>query len=533
MEVEQTLNRNDTVAAAGAQTAVPETGSDSTTPTAILADAGKLSSPDTSNCSINSNPGEPYSPIHPIAYDSPMTDTRAPIVSPAIPMVDPHIINYTLALNHTTTSGGAQNPSPETTPTTLPHTALTSNPHLANDPRTVVENIHSAHTNQPKHQTVTRNAWLSSGPGKSSFADKLKRSNAVEEVKIEYVPPVVAPRGNKRAVFATDDLKYTAQRCALMLYGYFLGTSVDFDVVNVNLKRLWRSYDIDQVTKTDAGLYYIKFKSEQGMNEVLENGPWMINNIPILLNRWEPGISLHKQEPSSIPIWVTVHNVPIELWSGKGISKLMSVIGYPLLMDKSTQERCLNQNGKLGYVRVLVEISAESELPTDVEIEFPSINNRPGRIAKLDVSYQWKPAACTFCKVFGHTTKLCKKRPLSDEEILAANEKEIVAKNKSQTTTKDSIDEEGFVTVGKKNRREPNNNQKVTNEAKGKSVASDNHAKPIEAQQIRSYQKLLTSSDPIVQQKMRELHEHHIESLKPKHHGNKSAPPEPKQKAPA
>nr|GEY15189.1 hypothetical protein [Tanacetum cinerariifolium] len=120
------------------------------------------------------------------------------------------------------------------------------------------------------------------------------------------------------------------QSCALQLYEYFIGTSMDYRVARGNLMRMWRVYDIEKITKTNSGIYYFKFKSEEGMKKVLESGPC-------------------------------------------GIGKIMSGVGKPLLMDNMTRERCLKKARKIDFARVLVKVSAEDELPNILEIEYPPL----------------------------------------------------------------------------------------------------------------------------------------------------------------
>ena len=48
------------------------------------------------------------------------------------------------------------------------------------------------------------------------------------------------------------------------------------------------------------------------MLDVIENGPWLINNLPIFVQRWKPGLVLSKLEMRSVPVWVKVFNVPLE-----------------------------------------------------------------------------------------------------------------------------------------------------------------------------------------------------------------------------
>nr|GFA06610.1 hypothetical protein [Tanacetum cinerariifolium] len=153
------------------------------------------------------------------------------------------------------------------------------------------------------------------------------------------------------------------------------GTSMDYRVVRGNLMRMWRIFDIKDITKTNSSVFYFKFKSED--------------------------------EPPVIPIWVCVYNILMELFNGNGIDKIMNGVGKPLLMDNMTKERCLKKSGKLDFARVLVEVSANDVLPSSLEISYPPIG-RPAKVGVLDVKYQWKPPLCTHCKTFRHTTLSCK-----------------------------------------------------------------------------------------------------------------------------
>ncbi|GKA81933.1 RNA-directed DNA polymerase, eukaryota, reverse transcriptase zinc-binding domain protein, partial [Tanacetum coccineum] len=289
------------------------------------------------------------------------------------------------------------------------------------------------------------------------FAEKLKQGSEEMALKMEFTPNSVIKQdnGKRRIEFTAEEIVKGGQACSMQLYGYFVGTSMDYRVVRGNLMRMWRAYDIEDITKTNSGVFYFKFKSEDGMKKVLESGPWMVQNVPLVLNVWEPGIWLDKTEPSVIPIWVCVYNIPMELCNGNGIGKIMSGVGKPLLMDNMTKERCLKKSGKLDFARVLVEVSADDDLPSSLEISYPPIGNRPAKVDVLDVKYQWKPPLCTHCKTFGHSTLSCKVRPRTEEEVAAKNLKDAlkIGKPDVEISGKKNVDDDGFTVVGKKNRR--------------------------------------------------------------------------------
>ncbi|XP_071702801.1 uncharacterized protein [Rutidosis leptorrhynchoides] len=257
------------------------------------------------------------------------------------------------------------------------------------------------------------------------------------------------PDGKKRVVFSVDEVQRGCSQFTLQLYGYFIGTSIDYRVVNMHLRRMWGIFDFKEVTKTAAGFYLCKFKSEKGMKEVLENGPWLINNVPFIINQWFPGVWLQKIEPRKVPLWVCVHNLPVELWNGKSIGKLVSSIGKPILMDKVTLERCKSKNGRFGFARVLVEVDASDELPNSLEFSFPAIGPYPARVGCLEVTYQWKPHVYTHCKLFGHSFKLCKIRPKTDDEKAAAAIKNAlnIDNSRNKIHNGNSVDVDGFQTL--------------------------------------------------------------------------------------
>nr|GEY53662.1 ATPase, F1/V1/A1 complex, alpha/beta subunit, zinc knuckle CX2CX4HX4C [Tanacetum cinerariifolium] len=159
----------------------------------------------------------------------------------------------------------------------------------------------------------------------------------------------------------------------------------------------------------ENGVFYFKFQDEEGINEVINNGPWMVNNKPLVVQKWSIVMCLNKTEPKRIPVWVKLRNVPMEAWSVKGMSALASSIGKPVIMDEITTKMCVNGVGRIGFARILMEIDAEKGIKDKIEIIYKSKNISEGTKKFMDVEYSWTPSICSHCKVFGHTENLCNK----------------------------------------------------------------------------------------------------------------------------
>ncbi|PWA77961.1 hypothetical protein CTI12_AA221320 [Artemisia annua] len=183
----------------------------------------------------------------------------------------------------------------------------------------------------------------------------------------------------------------------------------------------------------------------------MQNGKGILNKPTIGLTKVQFGPSLFYNSNS---VWAS---------SKAGVNALkadnaLNIDSFAEKLKKGVEDRELQMNFVPQFVSkgsdVLVEVSAEDELPHVLEIEYPQIGMRPARIGKLDVKYQWQPPQCTHCKTFGHKTVLCKVRPKTEAEmadkVVASVETGIDNVGSRSNVAKG--DEEGFIAVGKKNK---------------------------------------------------------------------------------
>ncbi|KAJ0440299.1 hypothetical protein HanHA300_Chr16g0634851 [Helianthus annuus] len=184
---------------------------------------------------------------------------------------------------------------------------------------------------------------------------------------IEFCPPVMLESGEKVVIIKQEYVEKVKQIFQKHLYGYFVGTVCSLAWVRVNLYKMWKKYGIVEVSTNGKGLFYFKFKSDEGMNEALKAGPWVVNGIPLVVKKWEVGVNLEKTEPAKVPVWITFKNVPLELWNVKGLCEIASCIGQPLLFDNVTVEKCKQKKGMSGFARILVEIPVMEVMPDKVE----------------------------------------------------------------------------------------------------------------------------------------------------------------------
>ncbi|GJZ64151.1 retrotransposon protein, putative, ty1-copia subclass [Tanacetum coccineum] len=131
------------------------------------------------------------------------------------------------------------------------------------------------------------------------------------------------------------------------LVGFFVGKKVAFPLVKNYVTNTWAKFGFEKIMSDKDGVFYFKFSSKNGVEQVLEQGPWLIRNVPLILTKWSPNLSLSK--------------------------------------DKLKDE-------------VIMAI------PKGVE------ENAGHTLVKINIEYEWKPPICLDCRVFGHANEKCPKK---------------------------------------------------------------------------------------------------------------------------
>lgn len=123
---------------------------------------------------------------------------------------------------------------------------------------------------------------------------------------------------------------------------------------------------------------------------------FFISNQLFVVKPWSLMIEQDLSELKSIPIWINLRNAPLHLWHAKGLGKLSSFVGIPIMLDKKTTTR-----SRMTYARICVEVVVDSDFPSHIDALVDNVK------LKIIVEYSWKPMICTHCAVFGSSQEKC------------------------------------------------------------------------------------------------------------------------------
>ncbi|GJZ73397.1 zinc knuckle CX2CX4HX4C containing protein [Tanacetum coccineum] len=254
---------------------------------------------------------------------------------------------------------------------------------------------------------------------KNTFASMLLKPKQKKHVQIVELRNDINVEGAAVAI-PIEAVEEVSARFKNTLYGYFIGNRLAFLIVENYVKNTWAKFGLKRIM-LDEDFFLFQFDTKEGMEKVIESGPWLIRRMPLILNVWTPNSILRKEEIKKAPVWVKLHHVPIVAYSEVGLSLITTQIGCPIMLDSYTSNMCVRSWGRNEYARAFIEISADRELMESIVIAIPLGKGKGHTLATIEVEYEWKPPVCSTCKIFDHTNEKCLKLPkfcFRDDEVL-------------------------------------------------------------------------------------------------------------------
>ncbi|KAI0504951.1 hypothetical protein KFK09_015908 [Dendrobium nobile] len=155
-----------------------------------------------------------------------------------------------------------------------------------------------------------------------------------------------------------------------------------------------------QLLSLSDGFFLLRFTIEEDYEMAWSKGMWFFLGRPFLLQKWSPKFRPKRENFTSIPIWVKIHDLPLVCWNSEGISRIASKIGIPLAVDALTaQKTCLT------FARVCIQVDASATYPEEIPISIED------DVFSLKIQYEWKPTLCEHCKSMVHASSFCPSKP--------------------------------------------------------------------------------------------------------------------------
>ncbi|XP_020868126.1 uncharacterized protein LOC110224871 [Arabidopsis lyrata subsp. lyrata] len=215
----------------------------------------------------------------------------------------------------------------------------------------------------------------------------------------------------------------------------FLNTAPHVAKVHVILNKIWKqgadSQKID-VYEVNSTTQRFRVCDPLVRARILKRGMWNIAEVPMVVSKWSPITERDQPEEKSIPLWVYLKQVPLNMYSWEGLSFITSAVGIPVRLHPETAA-CSN----FDVAKVFVRADLSKELPKKICF------SKNGTDFWVDFSYPWLPPRCTICDKWGHLETRCvanlKKSEISSQEVPKAIESKSLVEISSQEVPNLSI----------------------------------------------------------------------------------------------
>ena len=151
------------------------------------------------------------------------------------------------------------------------------------------------------------------------------------------------------------------------------------------------------VQELDDRRFLFTFFHEYDISRVLEGGPWIYDNMYILLHRLMPN-----EAPVAIPLdsfdfWVQIHNLPVRFMSTKVGKQFGDFMGKFIQYDESNNTRF-----GASYMRVKVQIDVSKPLKCWKKILLSN-----GSSSQVLFKYERLGLFCFLYAKLGYTERFC------------------------------------------------------------------------------------------------------------------------------
>lgn len=171
-----------------------------------------------------------------------------------------------------------------------------------------------------------------------------------------------------------------------------LGKKVNYRALENKLNREWARTGPIKIIDMPRGFYAVKFDKTDDYNHALLNGPWMIADHYILVQRWRRNFLKSARTEQKVAVWVRVPELPLESYNDTFLKRLGARLGSMLKIDRLTS---IHSRGQ--FARICVEIDLAKSIVPQVMVRGETLN----------VEYEGLHTICFHCGVYGHRESQC------------------------------------------------------------------------------------------------------------------------------
>lgn len=172
-----------------------------------------------------------------------------------------------------------------------------------------------------------------------------------------------------------------------------LGADIPKRILIDRISRMWRPRDPLKIIALNNGYSIVSFTTREDRDYAFQEGPWMINDHYLIVQRWRPNFHPWKADlQRKIAAWIRIPDLPMELYNVESLRRIGNMVGKTIKIDRST-----SIYDKGGFARICVEVDLHQPLLP----EFEAFGE------KRSIIYEGLHLVCFKCGRYGHQKENC------------------------------------------------------------------------------------------------------------------------------
>ncbi|XP_028804766.1 uncharacterized protein LOC114759711 [Neltuma alba] len=172
-----------------------------------------------------------------------------------------------------------------------------------------------------------------------------------------------------------------------------LGAHVPKHILIDRVRRMWKPQQPLKVTPLSNEYYIVSFTSKEDRDYAFQEGPWMIDDHYLLVQKWRPNFNPWKADTQQrIAAWIHIPDLPMEFYNMESLRMIGNMVGKTIKVDRST-----SIYDKGSFARICVEIDLQKLLLPAFTVWGED----------RQIVYEGLHQVCFCCGKYGHQQQAC------------------------------------------------------------------------------------------------------------------------------
>ena len=164
----------------------------------------------------------------------------------------------------------------------------------------------------PNHGHNVHNSKKLRGEAKKGVNSWASLFGSTSGSSMTYTPPTTM--GEKIVVTPFEEVISQGVRVwEKSLIGQLIDAKLPYPVIYHLIEKSWGRIEMPTITLMENRLICFPFKGPNLIEWILSRGPWHLGGKPMLLRKWTPGIVPESFVFDSVPVWIKLGRIPLEL----------------------------------------------------------------------------------------------------------------------------------------------------------------------------------------------------------------------------